>query len=260
MTIIHYYGFLIITDFMALFLSERRRFWYFPFVAAGSMAMLQATLHLWYNGLDGGQFWLSLLRVIFLSIRFINAAAFIWYVGPWMHHWNGLLKYSQKFYEKSGTEAKMHVRQLAMDCLVIFVMVPFAYATHWNYGEPGIDAPLTAMQANAAFSFRFKILLFCLLIATPKKIGYALLGKALFLALSWILMPKMFFYAPVTFIPHLVNDLSAGKLIYDNFCIGGPGLPFEKVNPSDTRVETIQTGESEKFIDNPQLSSKQEGI
>ena len=232
MVVIHFYGFLISSDFMALFLSARRRFWYYVFVAVGSAGMLQCTIHLYCVGLDGGNDKLSLLRIFFLVVRLINAASCVNSYGPWLQHWVGLYNYARKVYDLGGSKEHKAYKQLAKDVAVVFVLSLFAYYCHWNYGEKGVDAPLTAMQANLAFSFRGKALVLSLLIATPSKVGTSLLGIAFFASISWVLMPKMYLNAPLTFVPHLLADLKVCKLVYDIFHLASPGGPFDPESKS----------------------------
>ena len=113
MLVIHYYGFLLVSDIMALFLSERRRLWYYIFVIVGSAGLLQATIQLWILDLDGGQNTLSLLRILFLVARLINAVLFVWSFGPWFQHWIALMKYARRVYDLSGATERSYFRDLA---------------------------------------------------------------------------------------------------------------------------------------------------
>ena len=232
MVVIHYYGFMISTDFMALFLSARRRFWYYVFVAVGSAGMLQCNIHLYCVGLDGGNDKLSLLRIFFLVVRLINAASHVNSYGPWLQHWVGLYNYARKIYYLGGSEERKAYKKLAKDIAVVFVLSLAAYYSHWNYGEKGIDAPLVAMQGNVVFSLRVKMLVLSLLIATPSKVGTSLLGLSAFSLTSYALMPKMYLNAPLTLLPHVVGDLQYSKLVYDIFHLASPGGPFDPESKS----------------------------
>lgn len=228
MTVIHYFGFLISTDLMAFFLSERRRIWHYAFVFVGTAGLLQATIHLWVQGLDGGDYNLSLLRVAVLTVRMINALLVIWFVGPWFQHWLALLKYAQRIFDISGPAELAALKDFARQCLVIFVLVPVAYGSHWNYGESGIDAPLTALQANVCFSLRVKLLVFTILIARPRTRGLSYIPLFLSSTLSYAIMPDMYFKAPMTFVPHVIGDIGFCKMVYDTFFkLEGPEAPFD---------------------------------
>ena len=227
MLVIHFFGFLILSDFMALFLSARRRFWYYVFVAVGSAGMLQCTIHFYCLGLDGGNDQISLLRIFSLVVRLINAALCVKSYGPWLQHWIGLYKYARKVYDLGGPKERNVYKNMMKDVAVIFVTSLFAYYCHWNYGEKGVDAPLIAMQANFAFSFRAKVLVFSLLIVTPSKLGTSLLGIVIGGVLSWVVMPRMYINAPLTCVPHLIADASFMKIIYDIFHLVSPGGPFD---------------------------------
>ena len=228
MVVIHFYGFLIASDFMALFLSARRRFWYYVFVAVGSAGLLQCTIHLYCVGLDGGNDQLSLLRIFFLVVRLINAASCVKSYGPWLQHWIGLYKYARKVYDLSGPNERKVYKQLMKDVVAIFVLSLAAYYCHWNFGEKGVDAPLLAMQANLAFSFRAKMFVLAILIATPSKLGTSMLVGIVPLAvISWVVMPQMYINAPLTFVPHLLADVQVCKMVYDAFHLVSPGGPFD---------------------------------
>ena len=227
MVVIHYYGFVITTDVMALFLSARRRFWYHVFVAVGSAGILQCTIYLYCVGLDGGNDQFSFLRIFFLVVRLINAASCVKSYGPWLQHWIGLYKYARKVYDLSGPNERKVYKQLMKDVVAIFVLSLAAYNAHWNYGEKGIDAPLVAMQGNVVFSLRVKIVVLALLIATPFKLGTSMLVFWFFSVGSYVLMPSMYLNAPLTFVPHVVGDLTLCKLMYDIFHLVSPGGPFD---------------------------------
>ena len=181
---------------------------------------------------DGGNDKLSLLRIFFLVVRLINAASCVNSYGPWLQHWVGLYKYVRKVYDLGGSKERKAYKQLAKDVAVIFVTSLFAYYCHWNYGEKGVDAPLTAMQANMAFSFRGKVLVLSLVIVTPSKVGTSLLGVLIGGLLSWVVMPSMYLNAPLTFVPHLIADFSFIKMIYELFHLASPGGPFDPESKS----------------------------
>ena len=227
MLVIHYYGFLIASDLIAYFLSERRRFWYFVFVFSGSAGLLQSNIQIYLRDLDGGQDEVSLLRIFFILVRLINAALCVRSYGPWLQHWVGIYNYARKLYEASGKKERSFFRRLIKDIFSLFILVPFAYSTHWNYGENGLDGPLIALQANAAFSFRTKVLIFTLLIAKPRTRGFSLFAVCALSVFSWVLMPRMYFSAPTTFVPHLMADLQTCKMTYDAFNLASPGAPFD---------------------------------
>ena len=56
MTVIHYIGFLLSSDPLAYFLSDRRAHWWNVFRFVDSVQSVQATVALWLMGVDGGVF------------------------------------------------------------------------------------------------------------------------------------------------------------------------------------------------------------
>ena len=253
MTVIHYIGFLLSSDPLAYFLSDRRAHWWNVFRFVDSIQSVQATVALWIMGLDGGVLWLSAARVALGAVRLLHSGVMLRRYGPFLSHWVSLYEMFRAFYEQGG-RAQSVWRKLAQDVVVIFCLNEFAYYTHWNYGEPRIDGTLIMMQAINAFTVKGKLLVMQLLLTTPRTRGIAMAISSVFLVGSWPVMPKLFINAPTTFVPHAIHDL--GFVVQAYWLLSGqvesPGSPFEPAGKS--KSSPLPQPRSAEKTDEPLLS------
>ena len=250
-TTLHYYGFLIVTDAAAPFLKERYRHWYFIFCAVSSIHLLQVTVYLWATGTDGGVAWVSGLRIIFGILRLCHAVDIINKYGPWLSHVEAFYSFAKAIYKATPEKHKPILKTLATEVVIIFLL-PLIYYSHWNYGESTVDAPLVAMQAGFVVTMRLKLLVFNLLIATPRTRALAMLPYIIFTFFSWTAMPRLFFNAPLTFFPHAFFDVSLVRMWFETyFEKDGPGAPFEHedVYTKDGNSETSSVKLKRKLSD-----------